>query len=90
MGLIVALFGGLFYLVEVDYGDHPTFLSPIYYSVVTITTLGYGDVVLTGQWRTLASIQAANGVIMFGWSTALLVAALSSVSSSFRHSAEPA
>jgi hypothetical protein len=36
------------------------------------TTLGYGDVVLTGNWRTLASIQAANGVIVFGWTTALI------------------
>jgi hypothetical protein len=40
--------------------------------MVTFTTLGYGDVVLTGQWRTLASIQAANGVIIFGWTTALI------------------
>jgi hypothetical protein len=43
-----------------------------YFSMVTFTTLGYGDVVLTGQWRTLASIQAANGVIIFGWTTALI------------------
>ena len=41
----MALFAGLFQLVAVDYGDHPTFLSPLYYSVVTLTTLGYGDAV---------------------------------------------
>jgi hypothetical protein len=40
--------------------------------MVTFTTLGFGDVVLAGQWRTLASIQAANGVIIFGWTTALI------------------
>jgi hypothetical protein len=40
--------------------------------MVTFTTLGFGDVVLIGQWRTLASIQAANGVIIFGWTTALI------------------
>jgi len=34
--------------------------------------LTVGDVLLTGQWRTLASIQAANGVIIFGWTTALI------------------
>ena len=36
------------------------------------TSVGYGDVVLTGPWRILASIQAANGVIIFGWTTALI------------------
>ena len=46
--------------------------TSFYFSMVTFTTLGYGDVVLTGQWRTLASIQAANGVIIFGWTTALI------------------
>jgi hypothetical protein len=40
--------------------------------MVTFTSLGYGDIVLTGKWRTLASIQAANGVIVFGWTTALI------------------
>lgn len=46
--------------------------TAFYFSMVTFTTLGYGDVVLTGQWRILASIQAANGVIIFGWTTALI------------------
>ena len=46
--------------------------TAIYFSMVTFTTLGYGDFVLSGEWRTLASVQAANGVIMFGWTTALI------------------
>jgi len=50
----------------------PDIETAFYFSMVTFTTLGYGDVVLTGQWRTLASIQAANGVIIFGWTTALI------------------
>ncbi len=41
---VVLLFGLLYMLVEVDYGDHKTLLSPFYFSVVTMTTLGYGDV----------------------------------------------
>ena len=45
-----------------------------YFSAVTFTTLGYGDVVLDPSWRLLASFEAVNGIIMFGWSTALLVA----------------
>ena len=46
--------------------------TAFYFSMVTFTTLGYGDVVLTGQWRTQASIQAANGEIIFDWTTALI------------------
>lgn len=50
----------------------PDLETAFYFSMVTFTTLGYGDVVLTGKWRILASIQAANGVIIFGWTTALI------------------
>jgi len=50
----------------------PDLESAFYFSMVTFTTLGYGDVVLTGQWRMLSTIQAGNGVIIFGWTTALI------------------
>ena len=42
--LVAMVYAWLFTLVEVDWGDHETAISPIYYSVVTFTTLGYGDV----------------------------------------------
>jgi hypothetical protein len=48
----------------------------MYFSMVTYTTLGYGDVVLEGQWRLLGAFQAANGIIMFGWTTAMIVTAV--------------
>ena len=38
------------------------------------TTLGYGDVVLSDRWRLLSSLEAANGIIMFGWTTAVVMA----------------
>ena len=57
--------------IETEGGLSP-FAQLSYFSLVTLTTLGYGDVVLSGDWRTLASIQAANGVIIFGWTTALI------------------
>jgi hypothetical protein len=53
-----------------------TFEAALYFSMVTFTTLGYGDVTLDDSWRLLSSIQAANGVIMFGWTTALVTAVL--------------
>jgi hypothetical protein len=46
----------------------------VYFSMVTFTTLGYGEIVLDERWRLLASFEAANGIIMFGWTTAIVVA----------------
>jgi len=51
-----------------------SFQQALYFSLVTFTTLGYGDVTLDEQWRILGAFQAANGILMFGWTTALLVA----------------
>jgi hypothetical protein len=48
----------------------------LYFSMVTYTTLGYGDVTLEAPWRLVGSFQAANGTIMFGWTTAIIVAAV--------------
>ena len=65
-----ALLWAFFYLANPLITALPDLETAFYFSMVTFTTLGYGDVLLTGQWRTLASIQAANGVIIFGWTTA--------------------
>jgi len=46
----------------------------VYFSLVTYTTLGYGDITLNEEWRLLASFEAANGIIIFGWSTAIVMA----------------
>jgi hypothetical protein len=43
-----------------------------YFSMVTYTTLGFGDIVLDPSWRILSAIEAANGIVMFGWTTALI------------------
>jgi voltage-gated potassium channel Kch len=50
--------------------------TALYFSMVTFTTLGYGDVTLPPDWRLLASFEAANGIIMFGWTTALVAAVI--------------
>ncbi len=70
--VIEAWLWALLYLYNPSITTVPDLETAFYFSMVTFTTLGYGDVVLTGQWRTLASIQAANGVIIFGWTTALI------------------
>jgi hypothetical protein len=42
------------------------------FAFVNYTTLGYGDVTPVRQWRLLGPMTAMNGVLMFGWSTAVL------------------
>ena len=55
------------------------FEQALYFSMVTFTTLGYGDVLLEDHWRLLGSFEAANGIIMFGWTTAIVIAVLASL-----------
>jgi hypothetical protein len=47
-----------------------------YFSGVTFTSLGYGDVVLKDRMRMLAPLQAANGLMMFGITTTMFFAAV--------------
>ncbi|MEZ5579160.1 MAG: potassium channel family protein [Candidatus Competibacteraceae bacterium] len=50
-----------------------TFEKSLYFSVVSFTTLGYGDITLTdSEWRLLSGIEALDGILLVGWSTALL------------------
>lgn len=67
-----ALIWALLYLVHPFITALPDLETALYFSMATFTTVGYGDVVLEGSWRILASLQAANGMIIFGWSTALI------------------
>jgi hypothetical protein len=51
----------------------PNFEDALYFSTVTFTTVGYGDIVLDRETRLLATFEAANGWIIFGWATALMM-----------------
>ena len=42
----------------------------LYFSLITFTTLGYGDITLGPDSRILSGIEAMNGILLFGWSTA--------------------
>jgi hypothetical protein len=44
----------------------------LYFAFVNYTTLGYGDVVPVQDWRLLGPMTAMNGVLLFGWSTAVI------------------
>ncbi|HEX4567160.1 MAG TPA: potassium channel family protein [Vicinamibacterales bacterium] len=51
--------------------------TAIYFSAVTYTTTGYGDVVLPPPWRLDSSIEALTGILMCGWSTGFFFAVVS-------------
>lgn len=53
-------------------GAFASFEESLYFSTTSLTTLGYGDLVLGKDWRLLGSIEAANGMLLFGWSTAFI------------------
>lgn len=59
--------------------DLPDMASSFYFTTVTYTTLGYGDIVLDENARVLATFCAITGLLTFGISTAFLVGVLSRV-----------
>lgn len=66
--IVQVAFWALLYRVLGAFED---FETAMYFSGVTFTSLGYGDVVLDGPIRLLGPLQAANGLMMFGITTAL-------------------
>lgn len=50
-----------------------SFEESMYFALVAYTTLGFGDITLPDQWRILSGLVAANGFLVFGWSTAFQV-----------------
>ncbi|QKE63632.1 two pore domain potassium channel family protein [Aquipseudomonas campi] len=73
--LQMAIWAQLFVML----GEFESFSRALYFSGVTFSTLGYGDVVLSKPRQLLSALEAANGILMFGVSTAVLTAALHDV-----------
>jgi len=63
-------------LLYLYFGALQTLEEALYFSTVTFTTLGYGDVVLDTEWRLLSAFEAANGTIIIGWTTAMVFVAV--------------
>ena len=57
-------------------GAAPPGTDLVYFAFGNYTTLGYGDVIPVDQWRLLSPITALNGIMLIGWSTALIFAIL--------------
>jgi hypothetical protein len=60
-------------------GAMPDLPSAFYFSVVTYTTTGYGDLVLAGPWRLVGGVEAFTGILMCGWSTGFFFAIVSRI-----------
>ena len=83
----MAIWGVLFRLL----GQFDDFRTAFYHSSVNFVTLGYGDIVMDERWRMLGPLEGANGIIMFGVSTAVMTAAVMDVikiNGKRRHDAE--
>jgi hypothetical protein len=55
----------------------PDLPSAMYFSAVTYTTTGYGDLVLPQSWRLVGAVEALTGILMCGWSTGFFFAIVS-------------
>lgn len=67
----VVLWGLLFRIL----GEFPQFSEAVYHSAVNFATLGYGDIVMSPEHKFLGPLEAINGVLMIGVSTAALMTA---------------
>jgi hypothetical protein len=67
-GAQIWLYAGLYYFA----GALPDLETALYFSTVSYTTVGYGDIVLAPGWRLVGAVESANGLLLFGWSTAFL------------------
>ena len=73
-GITVALW--LWAALFVALGEFESFFQALYFSSVSATTLGYGDVTLSTDWQLLSGLIAANGLVLFSLNTAFLFEAL--------------
>ena len=82
--MIVTLITAVTHLIEIALwaivlllcGEMATFETAFYVSAENYTALGYGDIVLSGRWRLLGPLEAVNGLLLFGLSTAVMFAVL--------------
>ena len=77
-------------MVYVRAGAMPDLPSALYFSAVTYTTTGYGDLTLPPSWRLVGGVEALTGILMCGLSTGLFVAVVNRMVQSMRQSTDKA
>jgi hypothetical protein len=63
------VWAGVFVFLE----EFQDFTTSFYHSIVNFSSLGYGDIVMSEDWRLLGALEACNGVLMFGLTTGTLL-----------------
>jgi hypothetical protein len=77
----VAIWAALFLFL----GEFSEFSEAVYHSAVNFATLGYGDIIMSTKFKLLGPLEAINGVLMIGMSTAALMAAFQDAMKMFTH-----
>jgi hypothetical protein len=80
----VVFYASLGHLLEMGFwavlfmicGEFSDFGTALYHSAVNYTSLGYGDLIMSPSWRLLGPLEAANGALLFGVSTAMVFAVM--------------
>ena len=71
--LLEIAFWAVLFVVCREFSD---FATAYYHSAVNYTSLGYGDIVMSPAWRLLGPLETANGMLLFGVSTAMIFAVI--------------
>jgi hypothetical protein len=77
---------GLLYFWKEAMADLP---SALYFSAVTYTTTGYGDLTLPREWRLVGGVEALTGILMCGWSTGFFFAVVNRLHDAPTESVKP-
>jgi len=70
--IVQASLWAILYLKLPGIVEFDSFEKAIYFSLVTFTTLGYGEITVASSNRILSGLEAINGIMMIGWSTAFM------------------
>jgi hypothetical protein len=66
----------LWAVLYVSCGEFRDFGTAYYHSAVNYTSLGYGDLIMSPSWKLLGPLETANGMLLFGVSTAMIFAVI--------------
>ncbi len=76
LNFLEAIIWGFTYYLLPGITEFEDLEKAIYFSLVTFTTLGYGEITISSTNRILSGFEAMNGVLLLGWTTAMMFSVL--------------